>query len=119
MGARWRATRTVTVAGTELAQEITYTVTTLTDTEVAYTSTITQMGAGQDLTVQGLPAGTTAHLVSARFTGTGAGSLPLTSIVATAHAALTGAQVIDTTTAGRTTRLTQDVAITTDVAPAA
>ena len=118
VGARWRTTRTVVSSGVNIAQETTYTVTSLTDTAMGYTSVVTQTAQDQAMDLPTLPTGTTTHLVSARFTGQAAGTTGFTSLAATAHASNTGTQVLDMTTNGKTQRLTQDLAVTTDIAPA-
>ena len=118
VGARWRTTRTLISSGVAITQETTYTLTSLTDTAMGYTSVVTQTAHDQEMELPGLPTGTRARLVSARGTGQAAGSTPFTSLAATAHSSSTVTQVIDLTAGGKTQRLTQDVGVTLDVAPA-
>ena len=118
VGARWRSTRTLVSSGVNVTQETTYTLTSLSDTEMGYTSVVTQTAQDQDMTLAGLPTGTTAHLVSARGTGQAAGSTPFTSMAVTAHASNKVTQVLDLTTGATTQRLTQAVGVTLDIAPA-
>jgi len=118
VGAQWRSTRTVVSSGVNIAQETTYTVTSLSDTAMGYTSVVTQTAQDQAMDLPTLSTGTTTRLVSARLTGQAAGTTGFTSLAITAHASSKGTQVLDLTTNGKTQRLTQDLAVTTDVAPA-
>ncbi len=112
IGGRWRTTVRSTLAGVTLDQVTTYEITDFTDTGVSYTATSTQSGGAQDLDPATLPDGTTARLVSSDVSGTGSGTLDLSSLVATASSELAGTQVIDLSGAdgeadGEPVRLTQ------------
>ena len=73
----------------------------------------------QDVPLEGLPEGTTAHLVSSRVEGTATGTMDLGSLAAAARSSLAGTQVIDVRQQGAADRrLTQELALSVVVEPA-
>jgi hypothetical protein len=112
VGARWRATTTSRIGGFPLRQETTYELIGLEDGAVRYTAEVRQYAEDQDVALDGLPEGTTAHLVSSRVEGSASGTMDLTSVAATATSSLAGTQVIDLERSGAPDqRLTQRLAI--------
>lgn len=97
VGARWRTSSTSTLAGTELDQESTWEITGITGREVSYRVTSTLEATDQPIDPGGLPADTSARLVSANVSGTTTGTLDLDSVVASSESELTGTQTIEVT----------------------
>ncbi len=110
VGARWRAETKITASGLTVSQVTTYELTSFTADAGTYTTTVEQTAAPQAVQLSGLPAGTTARLVSASTTGTGSGRLATSSPVATGRTKQTGTQVIELSDAkGAPTRLEQQL----------
>ncbi|MBX3285652.1 MAG: hypothetical protein KF703_09940 [Actinobacteria bacterium] len=118
VGARWRATTTSRVGGFPLRQETTYELTEVGDGTIAYTAEVRQSAEDQDVALDGLPQGTTAHLVSSRVEGSATGTMDLGSVAAEARSSLAGTQVIDIRQRGAADRrLTQELALSVVVEP--
>lgn len=119
VGAIWTATSTATIAGVVTTATTTYTVTAVSADEVRYTTRLTSTARPQDLQLAGLPAGTTARLVSSSITGTGTGSLLLHAPSFTLRARATGPQEVRLTDGSGDTVLTQQVAVASSAATGA
>ena len=119
VGARWRATTTSRLGGFPLRQETTFELTALDDGVVTYTAEVRQSAEDQDVALDGLAEGTTAHLVSSRVEGTASGTMQLASLAATVRSSLAGTQVIDLRSDGAPDRrLSQALTLAVAVEPA-
>lgn len=95
VGASWEATDTTTVAGVATRQTTTYELRSLDGDQVTFASRTAYATEPQDVAAAGLPAGTTARLVSSDLTGTATGTMDLTSPAHTLAATTSGTQVLD------------------------
>ena len=112
------AAPTSRVGGFPLRQETTYELTEVGDGTIAYTAEVRQSAEDQDVALDGLPQGTTAHLVSSRVEGSATGTMDLGSVAAEARSSLAGTQVIDIRQRGAADRrLTQELALSVVVEP--
>jgi hypothetical protein len=110
VGGSWTAATTTTVGGATVQQSVTYTVTAVDGDRIAYRSMTTATAARQPLALPGLPAGTVATLVSSTLTGTGTGTLDLTSVASKATTVASGTQVVEVATGtGSPTTATQQL----------
>lgn len=120
VGARWRVDSTAELGGIEVHQSTTYAITAIEGDTVTYEASTSQDAGPQPVDLSGLPAGSTARLVSSELSGTTTGVLDLASVVATSHHRATGTQVIELTRRGAAPqRLDQRVTVAIAIRPAA
>ncbi len=119
VGASWTAETTTSLGGATVSQAVSYTVTAVDGDHISYRSTSSATASRQPLALTGLPDGTVASLVSSDLTGTGTGTLDLTSVVSASSTATAGTQVIEVAAGDAPpTSTSQRIMITTRSRPA-
>lgn len=116
VGAVWERVATATIGGVASTTTTRYEVTALDDQEVAVELTTSSTAEAQDL---GEADGVTTRLRSSELEGAGRATRSLTSLVEEGESAVSGTQVLEVTTAGATTELTQEIEVKTALRPSA
>lgn len=83
VGARWRATTTLSVFGATIAETTDYTLVRRQGSHVVIDSTFSETAASQPFAIPGLPAGVTAELTHLAIHGAGSTALDLSQPLAT------------------------------------
>ncbi len=115
VGARWRAQTQTVFGGVTATQETTYELIGVDGDRLTYRATVRQQASPGAITLGGLPAETTARIVSADLQGDTTGTADLRGLGVTIDSDLSGSQVVELTGPAGSTRTTQHLSLATRV----